>query len=242
MHTTMSPAILYWGSIVVLISTENEDGTTNVAPISSAWWLGHRCMLGLAAASQTTINLLRTKQCVLNLPSSSMGDTINALACVTGTETVPPGKAARGYCHVKDKLALANLTAQPSDLVRAPRVRECPVQMEAVLAESNILMKDVPDRKGMALALEVKILRVYVEEELHLAGYENRIDADKWRPMIMSFQDLYGLAAEKAVESKLAKVPEESYRPLTRSESTIVPGVPLALTPLTLLKEDGSNL
>jgi flavin reductase (DIM6/NTAB) family NADH-FMN oxidoreductase RutF len=39
------PAILYFGTPVVLIGTCNEDGSYNLAPMSSAWWLGWRCMV-----------------------------------------------------------------------------------------------------------------------------------------------------------------------------------------------------
>ena len=68
MHKTIEPSILYFGTPVVLISTRNEDGTTNVAPMSSAWWLGWGCMIGLGH-SKTSENLLREQECVLNLPS-----------------------------------------------------------------------------------------------------------------------------------------------------------------------------
>lgn len=130
MRSEISPAILYWGSIVVLVTTENEDGTPNVAPMSSAWWLGHRCMLGLISSSQTTINMRRTKQCVLNLVSDSMGDQINALTRTTGSTIVPALKIDLGYRYVKDKFSLSGLTPIPSDLVRPPCIGECPVQME----------------------------------------------------------------------------------------------------------------
>ena len=46
-------SILYFGTPVVLISTRNEDGTTNVAPMSSAWFLGWGSMIGLAYHSKT---------------------------------------------------------------------------------------------------------------------------------------------------------------------------------------------
>ena len=85
---TISPPIFYWGTPVVLITTENEDGTSNIAPMSSAWWLGNRCMLGLGAISQTTINLIRTKQCVLNLASDNMAGAVNALAKTTGSNAM----------------------------------------------------------------------------------------------------------------------------------------------------------
>ncbi|QIZ34619.1 hypothetical protein [Saccharopolyspora sp. ASAGF58] len=36
-HVTIAPSILYFGTPVVLLSTENSDGTANLAPMSSAW-------------------------------------------------------------------------------------------------------------------------------------------------------------------------------------------------------------
>lgn len=39
MHISVERSILCFGTPVVLVSTRNEDGTTNVAPMSSAWWL-----------------------------------------------------------------------------------------------------------------------------------------------------------------------------------------------------------
>ena len=53
-HIVSEPSILYFGTPVVLISSENEDGSANLAPMSSAFWLGWRCILGLNAASKTT--------------------------------------------------------------------------------------------------------------------------------------------------------------------------------------------
>ena len=37
MHTTIDPAILYFGTPVVLVSSTNDDGSFNLAPMSSAW-------------------------------------------------------------------------------------------------------------------------------------------------------------------------------------------------------------
>jgi hypothetical protein len=44
-HAKAEPTILYFGTPVVLISTTNEDGSANIAPMSCAFWLGWRCML-----------------------------------------------------------------------------------------------------------------------------------------------------------------------------------------------------
>lgn len=208
-HSAISPAILYWGTPVVIVSTTNADGTPNLGPMSSAWWLGDRCMLGLDASSQTTINLLRTKQCVLNLPTDDMGHAVNALARTTGTEEVPPAKHMRGYRFEREKFRVAGLTEQESEYVTPPRVRECAVQMETELVGTYQMLRDLP---GFIIACEVRVLRTWVTPELRLAGAENKIDTDRWKPMIMSFQHLYGLGQGMLLRSTLAGVEEESYR------------------------------
>ena len=48
---TIEPKILYFGTPVALISSQNEDGSTNLAPISSFWALGWTAMLGLLVAA-----------------------------------------------------------------------------------------------------------------------------------------------------------------------------------------------
>ena len=49
-HVQIEPSILYFGTPVVLLSTLNEDGSPNLAPMSSAWALGYTVMLGLGAS------------------------------------------------------------------------------------------------------------------------------------------------------------------------------------------------
>src|ERR1700761_6252029 len=127
MHQITQPAILYFGTPVVLISTVNEDGSFNLAPMSSAWWLGQRCVLGLAVASKTTQNLIRTGQCVLNLPSDAMAAKVDRIARTTGSDPVPEGKERRGYRFVAAKFREAGLTPIPALTVDPPRAMECPV-------------------------------------------------------------------------------------------------------------------
>lgn len=210
-HLTIEPPILYFGTPVVLISTQNEDGSDNIAPMSSAWWLGWRCMLGLDTSSKTTENLIRTGQCVLNLPSAKEVGAVDRLACLTGANPVPAGKQARGYRHEAAKFELAGLTPVPSETVAPSRALECPIQLEAVLAEKHGIGEDSPWKGGLA-AFELRIQRVHVAPDLILKGHANRIDPDKWRPLIMSFQKFYGLADGPLLASRLAQIPEESYR------------------------------
>lgn len=223
MHRTIEPAILYFGTPVVLVSSLNEDGSPNVAPMSSAWWLGWSCLLGFGARSKTPANILRTGECVLNLPSVDQVGAVDRLARLTGSNPVPPHKVAMGYQYEPDKLGVAGLTAEESQIVAPPRIRECPVQLEAVLENSHPIAESDPARKGNLIALEVRIVRVHIEEHLLLEGHENRIDPDAWRPLIMSFCQFYGLDA-RVHSSRLADIPESAYRPRPRVVETA--GVP----------------
>jgi flavin reductase (DIM6/NTAB) family NADH-FMN oxidoreductase RutF len=212
-HFPISPAIFYWGTPVVLVTTTDRDGTPNIGPKSSAWWLGNRCVLGLDGSSQTTMNILSTKECVLNLPDHSMVSNVKALARTTGTKEIPESKINRGYRYEKDKFKIAQLTPQPSATVTPPRIQECPVQMEAELVGIHKLVNEGPaELKGLLLAIEVMVLQTHVLDELRMDGHANREDTDKWRPMIMSFQRLYGLRDGELASSTLAGIDAESYR------------------------------
>jgi len=212
MHINVEPSILYFGTPVVLLTTRNEDGTPNVAPISSPWWLGWNCMLGLGAKAHTAQNLAREKECVLNLPSIMQVEAVNKLARLTGSDPVPPHKHTMGYRHEKDKLGVAGLTAAPSNVVNALRINECPVQLEAVL-EVTHPFGTRPDKPATALAFEVRMIRAHIDDGLLLPGVENHVDPERWRPLMMSFCHFYGLGP-RIVESTLARIPEEAYRPV----------------------------
>ena len=210
-HIVSEPSILYFGTPVVLISTANEDGSANLAPMSSAFWLGWRCILGLNAGSKTTQNMVRTKQCVLNLSSVDNVAAVNRLACLTGSDPVPAAKLVRGYTYEKHKFETAGLTPVPSLTVAPPRVLQCPVQMEAVVAARHDLLEDDDVARGKVVSFEVRVTRVHLHPDIMMEGKPNRVDPDKWKPLIMSFQRYYGIGDE-VHESTLAKIPEENYR------------------------------
>ena len=212
MHVVSEPAILYLGTPVVLISTENEDRTYNLAPMSSAFWLGWRCILGLSAISKTTENLLRTRQCVLNVPSAHNVAAVDRLARTTGSNPVPPVKAARGYRFEADKFGISGFTPVASETVSPPRAAECPVQLEGVVAATHIVAEEDEVLRGRVRIFEVRVQRVHVEESILVDGEPNRIDPDKWRPLIMSFQKFYGLERKQLHESTLGKIAESLYR------------------------------
>jgi flavin reductase (DIM6/NTAB) family NADH-FMN oxidoreductase RutF len=211
MMLSSEPAILYFGTPVALISSENLDGTTNLAPMSSVFWLGWRAVLGLSAASQTAQNLQRHPELVINLPSIKMADHVDRLALTTGSDPVPDYKKHRGYKHEHAKFARAGLTPVSSEIVRPLRALEAPVQLEARIEAVHSLAAEDEILRGKVLTFEARIVRVHLDTSILVDGDHNRIDPDKWRPLIMSFQKFYGLG-EQVRPSTLSSIPEAVYR------------------------------
>ncbi len=192
MHRTVDPTVLYFGTPVALISTLNPDGSPNLAPMSSAWWLGWTCMLGLGQLSQTSGNLIRTRECVINLPSHDQVSAVDRLALTTGRNPVPDLKLGWGYRHEPDKFGTAGLTAAGSVSVAPPRVAECPVQMEGIVHHHRPFGKNVN-----ANVFEVHIVKLHLEESLLTGnGPRPHIDPLRWQPLIMSFCRFFSLGGE----------------------------------------------
>lgn len=212
MHKTIEPAIHYWGTPVVLISSLNEDGSANLAPMSSAWWIGWSCMLGLDASSRTTENLIRERQCVLNLASVETAPAVDRLALLTGSPAVPRHKRFLGYEHIANKFGAAGFTAEPSLDVRPPRAKECLVQLEAMVEEVRPFGVNDPRTAVPTCTVEVRIVRAHVDESILQGPDSHRVDPDKWQPLSMAFRQLYG-GATRIQPSRLASGPEEAYAP-----------------------------
>jgi len=191
---TITPKILYFGTPVALVSSLNEDESPNLAPISSFWALGWTMTLGLLAQTKTLENLRRRPDCVVNLPSPEMWRQVEAIAPLTGQNPVPEDKADK-FRFEKDKFGAGAFTPWPSEVVSAPRVKECPVQMEAILRKIHALEGDSRLRQlGGGAAVEVEIIRVHVRQDFVLK--ENHIDPEKWQPLIYNFRHYFGLGEE----------------------------------------------
>ncbi|BCJ38608.1 flavin reductase [Actinocatenispora thailandica] len=198
MHVVPGLKVLYFGTPVVLISSRNEDGTANLAPMSSAWWLNQSGVLGLGNSGQTTANLLRERECVLNLPSSSMVDAVDRLALTTGKSVVSDHKRQQGYRYEPNKFSVAGLTEQPSELVAPPRVAECPIQLECKVIAVH------PFASGSnATVFEVNVLRAHVEQSLVIPG-THHVDPLGWDPLIMKFCEFFG-GGDNVHPSRLAE-------------------------------------
>lgn len=184
-HLTISPSVLYFGTPIALLSTENEDGSANLAPMSSAWALGDVFVLGLGSSSQTAKNLHARPDLVINLPEPAQWQQVERLAPLTGANPVPPAKREK-FRYEKEKFAAAGLRPLPSECVRPPRVAQCPVHIEARAARVG------PAAGGGFTLVEATVLRVHAARRIVIDG-TSHIDTGAWSPLIYNFRHYFGL-------------------------------------------------
>ncbi|MBD0382159.1 flavin reductase family protein [Paenibacillus sedimenti] len=184
----VQPSILYFGTPVVLLSTLNEDETTNLTPMSSAWALGQRIVLGLGAGGKALMNLQRWEECVINLPDPSLWQHVERLAPLTGCDPVPVAKQGQ-YKHEKDKFSAAGLSPLPSMTVKPQRIAECPLQIEARVLHIQMASEDA----SFAI-IETGALKVHAYEPIVLG--DRHIDPSAWSPLIYNFRHYFGLGGE----------------------------------------------
>jgi flavin reductase (DIM6/NTAB) family NADH-FMN oxidoreductase RutF len=171
----IDPPVLYPGTPVVLLSSVNEDGSTNLAPMSSAWALGTTAVLGLGVEGHTFANLSARPDCVLNYTSADLWQAVERLAPLTGGQPRGPFRTER------DKFGAAGLTAVPGEVVRAARVAECPIQVEAMVRDIRALTT------GDGGVVEVAVRRVHVHPEL--AEPDRRhVRVSAWQPLLYVFR------------------------------------------------------
>jgi flavin reductase (DIM6/NTAB) family NADH-FMN oxidoreductase RutF len=131
----------------------------------------------------------------------------------TGKTPVPERKEQWGYRHEPDKFGIAGLTPAPSVSVAAPRVRECPIQMEGIVHHWRPFGKNVN-----ANVFEIHIEKLHVDEKLLVSdGPRPHIEPERWRPLIMSFCRFFGLGGEvhpsRLAESDFMKFSREGAGP-----------------------------
>lgn len=203
MHIAIEPSILYFGTPVVLLSTENEDGTFNLAPLLG---LGPRPHGGSRPRQ-------RRAERAQPHPAPRSGDQPAVTRPVARRRTPrtahrppprPPTKAA-GCRYEPDKFGAAGLHPEPSDTVRPPRVAECPLQLEARAAQVR------PDATGTFLVVEAQVRKVHADPALTVPGTDH-INPAAWTPLIYNFRHYFGLGPELG----------HSYR--TQTPATVVSG------------------
>lgn len=189
---TIEPKILYFGTPVALISSSNEDGTTNLAPISSFWALGWTMTLGLLDETKTAENLARHAECVVNVPSPTMWKMVEKLAPLTAKDPVPELKAKQ-FRTEKDKFAAGGFSRRDSEIVKPSRAAECPIQMEANVLSLHEMGGAKLRVLGGGIVAIVEIVRVHADESFLKDGSDH-IDPEKWSPLVYNFRHYFDLS------------------------------------------------
>jgi len=123
-----------------------------------------------------------------------MWSAVERLAPLTGKNPVPVEKAAK-FRFEPDKFAVAGFTPLASECVRAPRVQECPAQLEAAVSRIHMLEGEPRlNQLGGGAAVEVRILKVHIRSDFVFG--ENHVDPGKWQPLIYNFRHYFGLGTE----------------------------------------------
>lgn len=182
------PKILYFGTPVVLLTTLNEDGLSNITPMSSAWALGNRIILGLGEGGHGLSNLRRHEECVINVPNPGLWRKVEALAPLTGANPVPEHKRGM-FRYEKDKFAASGLTGARSCHVLPDRIAECPLQIEAKVVDIRITGEDT-----RFSIIEAEAVTVHAHEDIALDDVH--IDTVAWSPLIYNFRHYFGLGED----------------------------------------------
>lgn len=191
-HQPISPPVLYFGTPVVLITSLNPDGSTNISPVSSVWALGDRVVLGLSSTSKGRENAVRERELVLNFPSPALWSNVEAIARTTGRDPVPPHKQKIGYRFEADKFGASGLTPQAADLVRPLRIAECPIQFETEVVAWHDPGAGWPRERPEAFQIvEAKVLRVHAHKDIVIPGTDH-VDTARWSPLLYVFRHYFG--------------------------------------------------
>jgi flavin reductase (DIM6/NTAB) family NADH-FMN oxidoreductase RutF len=193
-HEAIWPPILYFGTPVALVTTLNSDGSANIGPMSSAWALGYTIVMGWEGTAHTLANLERERECVINLPDRTLVEQVEVLAPLTG-KNPPAAHKADKFRFEPRKFAAAGLTEQASEVVKPPRIAECPLQIEAEITAIHEPATR-PDGAYFRIA-EAHVKRVHALSAIVKPG-TNHVNPDEWRPLFYVFRHYFSTGPELA--------------------------------------------
>jgi flavin reductase (DIM6/NTAB) family NADH-FMN oxidoreductase RutF len=156
---------------IAWVSTLNKDGSNNLAPFSFFTGVSSKPMVvafcpvirpSTGEKKDTVVNIEREKECVINFVTESLADQCN----LSSTE-LPYGE---------DEFLHSGLTPLDSELVKARRVKESPIQFECKLRD----ILSYGNEPGAGSLIAVEVLKVHVDESIYDQG---RIITSKYQPI-----------------------------------------------------------
>jgi flavin reductase (DIM6/NTAB) family NADH-FMN oxidoreductase RutF len=172
---------------IALVATLSENGKPNLSPFSFFNAFGSNppyvafspsTRVRDGSRKHTYYNLLREKECTIQAVTFAMVEQVNL--------------ASTEYETGIDEFVKSGLTPVPSDLVKPPRVKESPFQMECVLDKEVSL----GDGKGSGNLMICRVLKFHVAEEVY---GERGIDPQRLDLVARMGANYYTRASGKAV-------------------------------------------
>ena len=155
---------------IAWVSTQSKDGIDNIAPFSffNAFSSNPPVVIFSPATSpdpkrpykDTYINLVETKECVVNMVSYELKDQMNL--------------SSKDLARNENEFAYAQIETLDSDLVKAKRVKASPFQLECKLLE----MKSLGEGPGSGNLAICEVLKFHINEAILEEG-SKRIDPQK---------------------------------------------------------------
>lgn len=235
-HRVIEPSVLYVGTPVYLVATQNPNGSPNLAPASSHFSLGRTIVLGLEEGGRSLENVRRHPELTVNFPAASQWQHVERLAGVTGQDPVPPEKAG-AYTFEPHKFERAGLRPAASDVVSPPRVAEAPLQLEARV------LRVTPAVAGEFGMVEAEVVRVHAAHEIAVDGTDH-LDPEAWHPLIYAYRHFYDRGAEVGWtrKSPLVEPPAAVQRWSLAGGTWRVAGVVDGAARVELLRCDGGEV
>lgn len=146
---------------IAWVSTVSKDGIFNLAPYSFANALSSDPPTVMFSGGRpdgknkdTIQNVLDTKEFVFNIVTLPYAAHMNASAT-----TLPPEV---------DEFEVAELTAAPSKLIKAPRVLESPINFECVLSGTH----ELEGEAGGSMVIFGRIVHMHIADDVMLPDYK----------------------------------------------------------------------
>lgn len=156
---------------IAVVSTKNDDGTNNVAPFSFFTGVSAKPFIiafaplirtSTGEKKDTVINIEREKEFVINFTNEANADLVNS--------------ASAELAYGDDEFTHSGLTPVESDVVKACRVKESPIQFECKLRD----IISYGDKPGAGTLITGEVVKIHIDESI----YENgRIITEKWKPV-----------------------------------------------------------
>jgi flavin reductase (DIM6/NTAB) family NADH-FMN oxidoreductase RutF len=178
MKIDKAPSTLFYPCPAVLVTSVNWEGRPNIITLA---WAGVACSdpptisLGIRPSRYSYGLIEQSREFVVNLPTLSILKETDYCGRVSGRD--------------HDKFAETKLTAEPSTKVRAPLIKECPVNLECTLQQIVKL--------GSHDLFLGRVVAVHVEKTMLDAN--GRIDYSKAQPFVYNQEKYWKLGRKMEV-------------------------------------------